>query len=193
MQRSNQILVEKSPLNKKKTVCKKTICKKTTSTPMVNRFAIIGVSNNIGDINNSSMTIHGCGRDYVQRKRELTPGASSRDEEVGDEKVGDEAVGDVEVGDEEIGDDDSIDSEWGKDGIEVRDDDSTDIEKDLKGDDNMGEVADSDGKLSNCKSDDLPYEIDCWVNRNIDQTTRVKMRVGLIFEDVHAFCSALKD
>ncbi|KAJ4970197.1 hypothetical protein NE237_003296 [Protea cynaroides] len=222
MQRSSQTLVEKSSLNSKKNVSKKTLCKKTVSTSIVQRFAITGVSNNIGDISNSSVTIYGCGRDYVQRRRELTPGASSSmantqlvnlssdedcdsddqsvDEQVGDEAIGDEAVGDEavrdeevgdeDVGDEEMGDDDSIDSEWGKDGIEVGDDDSTNNEKDLEGDEDMGGVVDSDVKLSDCKSNDSPDETDCWVECNIDQTKKDKMRVGLIFADFHA---ALKD
>ncbi|KAJ4964911.1 hypothetical protein NE237_016760 [Protea cynaroides] len=183
----------------KKIVTKKTLCKKTVSTPIVQRFAITGVSNNIGDISNSSVTIHGCGRDYVQRRRELTPGASSSmanmqlvnlssdedcgsddqfvDKQIGDEAVGDETVRDEEVrdediGDEEMGDDDSVDFEWGKDSNEVGDDDSTNSEKDLEIDEDMGGVADSDGKLSDIKSDDSPDEIDCWVERNIDQTEK---------------------
>ncbi|KAJ4952538.1 hypothetical protein NE237_029370 [Protea cynaroides] len=197
LQRSCQTMVEKSLLNNKKNVSKKTLCKKTITkktlskttvfTLIVQRFAITGVSNNIGDISNSSVTIHRCGRDYVQRRGKLTPGASSSqwantylvnlssdedcdsddhsiDEQVGDEIVGDEAirdeavrdekVGDEKVGDEKMGDDDSMDFEWGKDGIEVGDDDSIDSEKDLKGEEDMGGVVDSDGKLSDCKSDD---------------------------------------
>ncbi|KAJ4966126.1 hypothetical protein NE237_017975 [Protea cynaroides] len=235
MQRSSQTLVENSNFNNKKnvsrktlckkTITKKTLCKKTISTPIVQGFAITGVSNNIGDISNSSVTIHGCGRDYVQRRRELTPGASSSmentqlvnlssdedcdsddqfvDKQVGDEAVGDEtvrdetvrdeAVRDEDIGDEEMGDDDSVDSEWDKDSNEVGDDDSTNSEKDLEIDEDMGGVADSDGKLSDYKSDDSPDEIDCWVERNIDQTEKGKMRVGLIFADVHAFRAALKD
>ncbi|KAJ4956917.1 hypothetical protein NE237_013700 [Protea cynaroides] len=162
MQRSNQTLVEKKPLNKKKTVCKKTV-----STPIVNRFAITGVSNIIGDISNSSVTIQECGRDYVQRRRELTPDASSSMTNThsvnlssNEDCVRDDHSVDEEVGDEEIGDDDSVDSEWEKDGIKVGDDDNTDSEKDLEGDDNMGGVVNSDGKLSNYNSDDSPDEID---------------------------------
>ncbi|KAJ4980796.1 hypothetical protein NE237_031633 [Protea cynaroides] len=129
-------------------------------------------------------------RDYVQRKRELTLGASSSmaythlvnlssdedcdsddhsvDEEVGDEEVGNEAMGDEAVRDEaiedeEMGDDDSVNSEWGKYGIEVGDDNSIDSEKDLKGDENIGVVVDSDGKLLDCKSDYSPDEIECFV------------------------------
>ncbi|KAJ4966981.1 hypothetical protein NE237_018830 [Protea cynaroides] len=206
MQRLSQTLVEKSSFSNKKnvskktlckkTVTKKTLCKKTVSTLIVQRFAIIGVSNNIGDISNSSVTIHGCGRDYVQRIRELTPGASSSmantqlvnlssnedcdnddqfvDEQVGDEAVGDETVRDdtvrdEDIGDEEMGDDDS---KWDKDSIEVGDDDSTNSEKDLESDEDMGGVVDSDGKLSDCTFDDSPDEIDCWVERNIDQTEK---------------------
>ncbi|KAJ4957731.1 hypothetical protein NE237_024842 [Protea cynaroides] len=209
MQRSSQTLVENSSFKNKmtvsrktlckRTVTKKTLCKKTVSTPIVQRFDITGVSNNIGDISNSSVTIHGCGRDYVQRRRELTPGASSSlaktqlvnlssdedcdnddqfvDKQVGDEAVGDgtvrdEAVRDEDIGDEEMGDDDSVDSEWGKDSNEVGDDDSTNSEKDLEIDEDMGGVADSDGKLSDIKSDDSPDEIDCWEERNIDQTEK---------------------
>ncbi|KAJ4975664.1 hypothetical protein NE237_000770 [Protea cynaroides] len=105
----------------------------------------------------------------------------SIDEKVGDEAVRDEAVrdeelGDEEVGDEEMGDDDSVDSERGKDGIEVGDDDSTDSDKDLEGDEDMGGVVYSDGKLSDYKFDDSPNEIDCWVKRNIDQIEKGKMR-----------------
>ncbi|KAJ4957817.1 hypothetical protein NE237_024928 [Protea cynaroides] len=209
MQMSSQTLVEKRNFNNKKnvsnktlckkTVTKKTLCKKTVSTSIVQRFVITGVSNNIGDISNSSVTIHGCSRDYVQRRRELTPGASSSiadtqlvnlssdedcdsgdqfvDEQVGDEAVGDEtvrdeAVRDEDIGDEEMRDDDSVDSEWGKDGIEVGDDDSTNSEKDLENNEDMGGVVDSDGKLSDCKSNDSPDEIDYWVERNIDQTEK---------------------
>ncbi|KAJ4954473.1 hypothetical protein NE237_011256 [Protea cynaroides] len=113
------------------------------------------VSNNIGDISNSSVTIQGCGRDYVQRRRELTRGASSSmtnthlvnlssdenydsDDHPIDEQVRDEAVREEEVGD----------------------DDSTDSEKDFEGDEDMGGVVESDGKLSDCKSNDSPDEID---------------------------------
>ncbi|KAJ4976663.1 hypothetical protein NE237_001769 [Protea cynaroides] len=185
MQRSSQTLVEKSSLNNKKNVFKKTLCKKTVSTSIVQRFAITG-------------------RDYVQRRRELTPGAFSSmtntqlvnlsndedcdsddqfvDEQVGDEAVGDEAVRDEEVRDEDVGDDemrddDSVDFEWGKASIEVGDDDSINSEKDLEGDEDMGGFVDSDGKLSDCKSDDSLDEIDCWVERNIDQTEKGKMRI----------------
>ncbi|KAJ4962136.1 hypothetical protein NE237_022046 [Protea cynaroides] len=124
MQRSSQTSVKKSSLNNKKNVSKKTFCKKTVSTPIV---------------------------DYVQKRRELTPRASSSmkntqivnlssdedrdsddqsvDEQVGDGAVGDEVVRDEVVRDEEMGDDDYADSEWGKDGIEVGDEDSTNSEK----------------------------------------------------------------
>ncbi|KAJ4975628.1 hypothetical protein NE237_000734 [Protea cynaroides] len=207
MQRSSQTLVENSSFNNKKnvsrktlckknvsrktlckkTVTKKTLCKKTISTPIVQRFAITGR--------------------LCAKERELIPGTSSSmenthdqfvdkqvgDETVGDETVRDETVRDEAIGDEEMGDDDSMDSEWGKDSNEVGDDDSTNSEKDLEIDEDMGGVADSDGKLSDYKSDDSPDEIDCWVERNIDQTEKGKMRVGLIFADVHAFRAALKD
>ncbi|KAJ4961780.1 hypothetical protein NE237_021690 [Protea cynaroides] len=214
IQRSSQTLVEENPLNNKKNVSKKTVCKKTVSTLIVQRFASTGVSNKNGDISNSSVTIHGCGRDYVQRRRELTLGASSsmenthlvhlssdedcdsydhsNDEQVGDEAGGDEAIRDEAVGDQEMGDDDSMDSELGKDGIEVGND-SIDSVKDLEGDKDMGGVIDIDGKLSDYKSKDLSDEIDYWVEHNIDQTEKGKMRVGLIFADVHAFRAALKD
>ncbi|KAJ4956688.1 hypothetical protein NE237_013471 [Protea cynaroides] len=65
------------------------------------------------------------------------------DEAVGDETVRDETVRDEDIGDEEMGDDDYVDSEW-----------------------------DSDGKLSDIKSDDSPDEIDCWEERNIDKTEK---------------------
>ncbi|KAJ4978542.1 hypothetical protein NE237_009322 [Protea cynaroides] len=125
------------------------------------------------------------------------------DKQVGDETVGDETVRketlrdevvrDEDIGDEEMGDDDSVDYEWGKDSNEVGDDDSTNSEKDLEIDEDTGGVVDSDGKLLDCKSDDSPDKIDYWVKRNIDQTEKGKMRVGLIFADVHAFRTALKD
>ncbi|KAJ4956631.1 hypothetical protein NE237_013414 [Protea cynaroides] len=180
MQRSNQTLVEKSPLKKKKIVCKKTICKKTLFTPIVNKFAITGVSNNIRDISNSSMTIQGYGGDYVKSSMEFTPG--------------DDHAVDEEVGDKEVRYDDFVDSKWGKDGIEVGDDDGTNNEKDLEGDDNMGGVVDydkdSDGKLSDCKSDDSPDEIDCWVDRNIDHTKRIKMKRKKVAKKVDGISSS---
>ncbi|KAJ4962424.1 hypothetical protein NE237_022363 [Protea cynaroides] len=203
----------------KRTVTKKTLCKKTVSTPIVQRFAITGVSNNIGDISNSSVTIHGCGRDYVQRRRELTlvllPVGkytiiqSSSDEDcagddrfvdkqVGDEAVGDEtvrdeavrdetvrneAVRDEDIRDEEMRDDDFVDSEWGKDSNEVGDDDSTNSEKDLEIDEDMGGgLRDGDDKLSDIKSDDSPDKIDCWEERNIDQTKKNEWVISRIFE-----------
>ncbi|KAJ4951259.1 hypothetical protein NE237_028091 [Protea cynaroides] len=98
-----------------------------------------------GDISNSSVTIHGCGRNYVQRRRELTPGASSSlantqlvnlssdedcdsddqfvDKQVGDDRVGDETVRDETVRDEAVRDEDIGDEEMG-------DDDSVDSEWD---------------------------------------------------------------
>ncbi|KAJ4956578.1 hypothetical protein NE237_013361 [Protea cynaroides] len=101
---------------------------------------------------------------------------------------------DEEVEDKEVRDDDSVDSKWGKDGIEVGDDDSTNNEKDLEGDDNMGGVVDydkdSDGKLSDCKSDDSPDEIDCWVDRNIDHTKRIKMKRKKVAKKVDGISSS---
>ncbi|KAJ4963728.1 hypothetical protein NE237_023667 [Protea cynaroides] len=188
MQRSSQTLVEKNNLNNKKNVSKKTLCKKTVtkktlckkvvSTPIVQRFAITGDED--------------CDSDD-QSVDEQVGDEAVGDEAVGDETVRDEAVRDEDVGDEEMGDDDFVDSKWGEDGIEVGDDDSTNSEKDLEGDEDMGGVIDSDGKLSDCKSNDSPDEIDCWVERNIDQTEKGKMRVGLIFADVHAFRAAIND
>ncbi|KAJ4971951.1 hypothetical protein NE237_005050 [Protea cynaroides] len=184
MQRSSKTLVENSSFKNKKTVSRKTLCKRTDTKKT---------------LYNSYVTIHGCGRDYVQRRKELTPDAYSSlantqlvnlssdedcdsddpfvdkqvgDEAVGDETVRDETVRDEDIGDEEMGDDDSVDSKWGKDSNEVGDDDSTNNEKNLEIDEDMGGVADSDGKLSDIKSDDLPDEIDCWEERNIDQTEK---------------------
>ncbi|KAJ4955717.1 hypothetical protein NE237_012500 [Protea cynaroides] len=100
----------------------------------------------------------GSGRDFVNSSRKYTPGVSTNRTK---DKSANKHHVNLSSGEDCVGDDESIDEECTKAGNESDGNDSeTDLDCDDRVDGPIDGDKDCDGKLSYCKSDDLPEEID---------------------------------